>query len=136
MVASPLRAGAGQELAARTSHGHRPLIAQTTSAARGPDAFEQAGLAGLLCEPDPGPGPRGRRRQIVGRCRCLVVRVEKADGLEPWHRNFQCHGLEILLTVLSPAELACGPNRGSAGPTTTNANEAGCHLHRRGLCGR
>ncbi|MFE6566647.1 hypothetical protein [Streptomyces rochei] len=76
-------------------------------------AFEQAGLADLLYEPDPDPDrPWPELGEMIDGGRRLVVFAEKADGPAPWYRNFYRYGMETPFAFRSPDEMSCLPNRG------------------------
>ncbi|MBZ9643133.1 PI-PLC domain-containing protein, partial [Streptomyces sp. PSKA30] len=78
-------------------------------------AFEQAGLADLLYEPDQDPTrPWPRLRDMIDSGRRLVVFAENADGPAPWYRNFYRYGMETPFAFRSPEEMTCQPNRGGA----------------------
>ncbi|MFE7763088.1 PI-PLC domain-containing protein [Streptomyces sp. NPDC057438] len=77
------------------------------------NAFEQAGLADLLYEPDPDPNrPWPTMENMIDSGRRLVVFAEKADGPPPWYRNFYRYGMETPYAFRSPGEMTCTPNRG------------------------
>ncbi|MDT0610374.1 PI-PLC domain-containing protein [Streptomyces lancefieldiae] len=77
------------------------------------NAFERAGLADLLYEPDADPDrPWPKLKDMIDGGRRLVVFAEKADGPAPWYRNLYRYGMETPFAFRSPDEMTCLPNRG------------------------
>ncbi|WP_180686689.1 PI-PLC domain-containing protein [Streptomyces gossypiisoli] len=79
-------------------------------------AFDQAGLADLLYEPDEDPDHAWpTMRDMIDSGKRLVVFAEKADGPAPWYRNFYRYGMETPFAFRGPEEMTCAPNRGGTG---------------------
>ncbi|MEW2068593.1 PI-PLC domain-containing protein [Streptomyces sp. NPDC007346] len=79
-------------------------------------AFHRAGLDDLLHTPSEDPDePWPTLEEMIDSGRRLVVFAEKADGPEPWYRNFYRYGMETPFAFRSPDEMSCEPNRGGTG---------------------